>query len=169
MTEPEFRPDRLLAVLQEHGVRYVLIGGFAAVLRGSATPTYDVDIIPDPAPDNLARLSSALRDLDARVRVEGTPGGLAFEHDADSLAQISTLNLVTHAGELDIALHTAGVTGFDAWERGATAITVLGVPVRLAALDDVIASKQAADRDKDRAVLPMLRELARRLGYDSGA
>lgn len=166
MSVPEYRPDRILAVLHEHGVRYVLIGGFAAVLHGSALPTYDVDIVPDPAPANLGALSAALRDLDARVRVDGIPGGLPFAHDAAALAQITVLTLVTRAGELDIALHPAGIGDFATWDRGAVGIAVLGIPTRLAALADVIASKQAADRDKDRIALPMLRELARRQGQD---
>jgi hypothetical protein len=63
-----FDPGALLRVLHQHDVRYVLIGGLAAALRGSATPTFDVDITPATGADNLARLSEALKDLDARIR-----------------------------------------------------------------------------------------------------
>jgi len=163
VTQVQFRPDVILAVLHQHHVRYVVIGGFAATLNGSASPTYDIDIVPDPAPDNLGALSSALRDLDARIRVDGIPGGVPFAHDAAVLAQITVLNLVTRAGELDVALHPAGIADFGTWDAGAVSIVVLGTPTRIAGIGDVIASKEAADRDKDRAVLPMLRELARRL------
>ncbi len=163
----DYRPDAILAVLHRHEVRYVLIGGFAAVLRGSAVPTYDVDIVPEPSAENLARLSAALRDLDARVRVDGMAGGLAFDHDADSLAQLSVLNLVTTAGDLDVAMRPTGLSDFAAWDRDATDIVVLGVPTRLASLDDVIRSKEAAGRDKDVLALPMLRALAARLRRDA--
>jgi hypothetical protein len=64
-----FDPDALLEVLHRHDVQYVLIGGLAAALRGSATPTFDVDITPAADAANLARLSAALTELDARVRV----------------------------------------------------------------------------------------------------
>ncbi len=168
LTPADYRPDAILAVLHRHGVRYVLIGGFAAVLRGSAVPTYDVDIVPEPSVANLARLSAALRDLDARVRVDGMPGGLAFDHDADSLAQVSVLNLVTNAGDLDVALRPTGLSDFAAWDQNATDIVVLGIPTRLAALDDVIRSKEAAGRDKDLLALPMLRALAARLRRADG-
>jgi hypothetical protein len=65
-----FDPDALLEVLHRHEVRYVLIGGLAAALRGSATPTFDVDITPAAGAANLGRLSAALKELDARIRVD---------------------------------------------------------------------------------------------------
>lgn len=163
MNEQRFRPQDILAALNEHQVRYVLIGGLAAIVHGSAAPTFDVDVVPEPRGENFARLSAALSALDARVRVEGIHGGLPFTHDADSLAGMFVLNLVTRAGDLDITLQPAGVDDFASWDAGATDQVVFGVLIRVAALADVIRSKEAADRDKDRAVLPMLRELARRL------
>ena len=157
-----FDPDALLDVLHRYDVRYVLIGGLAAVLRGSAVPTFDVDITPAADPGNLARLSAALTDLDARIRVEGIAGGLAFSHDATSLAHMTTLNLTTRLGDLDIALSPAGVGDYSQWEAKAASVTVLGVPVKVASLDDVIRSKEAAGRAKDRLQLPMLRALQQR-------
>jgi hypothetical protein len=158
----EFDPDALLEVLHQHDVRYVLIGGLAAALRGSAAPTFDVDITPDPSAGNLTRLSAALTDLDARIRVDGIPGGLAFSHDAASLAQMAMLNLVTRFGDLDIALRPAGAGDYSDWEAEADSVTVLGVPVQVASLDGIIRSKEAADRDKDRLQLPLLRALQQR-------
>lgn len=158
-----FRPDELIRVLHEHEVRFVLIGGLAATLHGSAHPTFDVDITPDPTPANLARLSSALRALDARIRIDGMPDGLPFDHDASSLARLTMLNLVTRAGDLDIALHPAGITTFADWDAHAIDLVVLGVPVRVARLDEIIRSKEAAGRDKDRVTLPLLRALRDRL------
>lgn len=164
MTElPGFRPEEILRVLHEHDVRYVLIGGLAAVLHGSARSTYDVDITPDVTAENLARLSAALLALNARVRVDGLPGGLAFDHDATSLAGMTTLNTVTDAGDLDITMRPAGLPDFAEWRRDAVDIVVLGVPVVVASIDAVVRSKEAAGRPKDRAALPMLRELRNRL------
>lgn len=158
-----FRPDEVIRILHEHHVRFVLIGGLAATLHGSAHPTFDIDITPDESPENLQRLSAALRALDARVRVDGIPGGLPFDHDAASLARMTVLNLVTKAGDLDIAMHPAGVATFSEWNSGAIDLVVLGVPVRVAGLDEIIRSKEAAGRDKDRVTLPLLRVLRDRL------
>ena len=81
----EFVPEEILRILNKHEVRYVLIGGLAATFYGSVTPTFDVDITPEMTMVNLARLSAALTELDARIRVEGVPDGLPFSHDATSL------------------------------------------------------------------------------------
>jgi hypothetical protein len=158
----EFRPERILKVLNDNGVRYVLIGGLAAAFHGSTTPTTDVDVTPEMSRDNLERLSEALDDLDARIRVEGIPEGLPFGHDAASLASITMLNLVTRYGDLDIASQPAGLTRYEDWAAKAQDIVVLGVEVHVADLGDIVRSKAAAGRDKDRAQLPILRALHER-------
>lgn len=150
-------------MLERHGVRCVVIGGLAATLHGSGTVTFDVDIVPDPEPVNLNRLSGALGELGARVRVDGIPDGLDFDHSPSALSRMSVLNLVTTFGELDLTFHPAGIPDFADWERGAEEREALGVRFRLASLADVIRSKEAADRAKDRATLPVLRELQARL------
>ncbi len=164
----EFRPDEVIRVLHDHQVQFVLIGGLAATLHGSAHPTFDVDITPDDSPENLTRLSAALRALNARIRVEGIEGGLPFDHDANTLARMTVLNLVTRAGDLDIAMHPAGVATFAEWNAHATDLVVLGVPVRVARLDEIVRSKEAAGREKDRLTLPLLRLLRDRSRRDHG-
>ena len=81
---------------------------------------------------------------------------------------MKTLNLITRAGDLDIALEPAGVGAFASWDAGAEDIVVLDVPTRVAAIEDVVRSKEAADRDKDRVMLPMLRALVRRIREREG-
>ncbi len=159
----EFKPEEILRILAEHEVRYVLIGGLAATLYGMAAPTFDVDITPEMSLENLSRLSAALKALDARIRVDGIPEGLPFSHDAASLRDMSTLNLATGYGPLDIASQPAGVSRFDDWDADAAEIVVSGVHVRLASLEDIVKSKEAAGRDKDKAQLPLLRALLERL------
>jgi hypothetical protein len=156
---PEFRPEEMLRVLAEHGVRSVLIGGFAAVIHGSPYVTTDIDVVPDASTENLERLSSALRELHARVWTPGEPEGLAFDHDPASLAGARTWNLVTDLGRLDITFEPSGTAGYADVARDAVRLTILGVKVDVASLADVIRSKEAAGRDKDRLVLPVLRRL----------
>ena len=154
-----FDPVGMVAVLNEHGVRYVLIGGFAATIHGSPYVTTDIDVTPALDADNLTRLSSALRDLDARVRTDDAPDGLPFDHDGPSLGRNRIWNLVTRFGALDIAFVPSGTTGFDDLGRDAVTLEILGEVVRVASLADVVRSKSAAGRPKDAAQLPLLRRL----------
>jgi hypothetical protein len=154
---------RLLEVLHRHKVAFVLIGGLAAVYHGSPFPTEDADITPRSDRANLKRLAAALVELDARVRTESEPEGLAFNFDAESLAATDTLNLMTNAGDLDISVVPAGTSGYEDLRRDADRAELYGVTVQIASLADVIRSKQAANRPKDQRVLPTLRAiLARR-------
>lgn len=153
-----FRGEAILEVLRRHDVAFVLIGGFAAVAQGSPIPTNDVDITPEQNPGNFARLSVALNELAAKVRVEGQDP-LPFSHSAESLAAASTWNLTTTFGDLDISLTPAGTFGYDDLRRDAVEVELRGVPVLLASLADIVRSKGAAGRDKDRRTLPVLREL----------
>lgn len=156
-----FRADEILRVLERHQVSFVLIGGFAANVHGSPMLTTDVDITPQELPDNLARLSAALTELDARIRAEGVEP-LPFSHDAESLAAGRSWNLTTRFGDLDISMTPSGTRGYDDLRRDAVEVTVRGVPVLLASLADIVRSKDAAGRDKDRRALPVLRELLAR-------
>lgn len=156
---------RLLETLQRHHVVYVLIGGLAALFHGSPFPTEDADIAPADDSDNLARLAAALRELNARIRTESDSEGVAFVCDARTLASAQTWNLVTDAGDLDIAFRPSGTDGYQDLHRDATAEVLYDTTVEIASLADVIRSKQAANRPKDQRVLPTLREiLARRDG-----
>lgn len=157
-----FRPDEILKVLEDHRVRYVVIGGLAAALYGSGTITFDVDIVPDSTPENLTRLSAALDDLVARIRVDGIEGGLPFDHDAGSLESMEVINLVTNHGDFDVTFHPSGVSSFSEWEDNAEDAEALGVHFRLASLTDIIRSKEAAGRPRDQIAVPLLRELLKR-------
>jgi hypothetical protein len=150
---------RMLAVLERHQVRYVLIGGLAAVYHGSPFPTEDADITPAAGAENLQRLSAALIDLKARIRTESIPGALPFAHDAASLAAASTWSLTTEAGDLDISFRPDGTMGYGDLERQAESAHLHGSVIRVASLADVIRSKQAANRPKDQRVLPTLRRI----------
>jgi hypothetical protein len=149
----------LLGALGRRGVKYVLIGGLAGVVHGSPFPTEDVDITPERSAENLARLSAALTDLNARVRAQDVPDGLPFSDDASSLASVAVWNLTTPYGDLDISFVPDGTEGFADLTREAAATSILGLEVTVASLADVIRSKQAANRPKDQRVLPTLREI----------
>src|SRR5690349_9640687 len=96
--EPRLRPEPILRALLEHGVEFVVIGGFAATLHGSPAVTFDIDIVPKRDVDNLERLSKALHAIDARIWTQPEPQGLPFDHDAKSLRDANILNLITEFG-----------------------------------------------------------------------
>jgi hypothetical protein len=158
-----YEPERLLQTLNRYGVAYVVVGGLAAVAHGSTLPTEDVDITPARDRPNLDRLGAALSELNARLRTEHEPQGVAFPCDGASIAaQPLMLNLVTDVGDVDLTLTPTGFpTGYDELVIRSVSIDVGdGKATLIAALDDVIASKRAAGRNKDLAALPYLNALA---------
>ena len=155
-----FQPERILDVLVRHGVLFVAIGGWAANLQGSPIPTGDVDITPKLDRENLSRLSASLKELGARIFTVSEPKGMPFDHDAESLAATRVWNLVTEFGLLDISFEPKGTRGFDDLDRDALDFAVNSqLVVRIASLADIVRSKEAAGRDKDRRALPVLREI----------
>jgi predicted nucleotidyltransferase len=155
----DFRPERILRILNKHKVRYVVIGGLAAIIHGSDIPTTDVDITPEDTMDNLERLSRALREMNARVWTQPVPEGLPFDHDAASLADVQILNLVTDFGRFDVTRTPAGTRGYDDLHRDAVTVHIYNLDVPVASLADVVRSKEAAGREKDLRFLPQLRRL----------
>jgi hypothetical protein len=153
-----FDAAAIVAVLNRHRVRYVVIGAFAALAQQAPIdPTQDLDVAPAAGPENLRRLSRALRELGARVRADGVDGGLPFDHDAASLGRARVWNLVCPHGEFDVCFRPSGIEGgYDELAVRAHRVRVDGVEVDVADLDDVIRSKEAAGRPKDLGVLPAL-------------
>lgn len=158
-----YRPDEILDVLERHQVLYVVIGGLAAELRGSPYVTRDVDVTPARTRENFIRLAAALRELDAKLRIPDMEEPLAIPLDERTFEQGTTWTFVTKHGYLDIALLPDGTRGYDDLRRSATREQITDtVTIFVAALADVIRSKEAAGREKDRAVLPILRQVLER-------
>ena len=158
-SEPDFEPEEILRTLDKHQVRYILVGGMAAVVYGSDEVTTDIDVTPELTAENLGRLSAALRELNARLWTQQEPEGLAFDHDAASLAGVEILNLITDYGRLDITSKPAGTHGFEDLRRDAVRYRIFNIDVLVASLADVVRSKEAAGRSKDLRTLPTLRRL----------
>lgn len=157
---PLLGPRGIVAALRRHDVRYVLIDGLAAALHGSPLRTNDADICPARDPANLDRLAAALDDMDARIALPDDERGVAFPHVGEFLGRVQVWNLVTRFGRLDISLNPSGTDGYEDLVRDATRMDLgEGHEAPVAALLDVIRSKQAAGRDKDRRALPVLRQL----------
>lgn len=152
----EFDPLPLLQVLRRHDVRFVVVGGIAAIAQGSPIPTYDLDVTPARDRENLERLALALRELDAKLRVPHGPG-VPFPIDATFLAEGTAWTLDTKLGPFDLVVAPAGTSGYDDVDVDAADVELAeGLVVRVASLRDVIRMKQASGRPKDLAALPAL-------------
>ena len=167
MPSGDFDPERMLSALAAEGVAFVLIGGMAAILHGDVGVTVDLDVVPDRDAANLGRLARALRALGARIRTEGEPQGLAFDCSAQFFANLSPdsiVNMTTEAGDLDVTFCPSGTQGFRDLRRDAIEIEAADrLHIQVASLADIIRSKEAAGREKDRLALPRLRRLLDRL------
>jgi len=156
--KPELNAAAIVAALNRHQVRYVVIGAFAAIAQQAPIPaTRHIDLTPEASQENLTRLSLALKELGARIRTDEVPDGLPFDHDATSLAAAEVWNLICADGEFDISFHPSGFTaGYAQLVVNAHRLRVGEVEVVVADLADVIRSKESAGRPKDLRVLPML-------------
>ena len=161
-------PELLIRTLARHGVDYVLIGALGARMHGFPRVTADADITPARDPANLERLAAALRELEAKIYTEAVPEGLAFDCSPPMLARADTWNLVTRAGRLDLAFTPSGTRGYDDLASRATHFAVFDADLAVARLEDIMRSKAAADRPKDRQDVLIMREMLARGRRESG-
>jgi len=156
---PEFRPAALLKRLVAHGVDFVVVGGIAMVGHGSARVTNDLDICYATDPANLEALGAAMTELGATLR--GVEDDVPFTPDARTLRRTSILSLDSSDGPIDLLVGPAGVPSYEAIRTRADRVTLDGVSLLIASLDDLEAMKRAADRDKDRIDLEELDAIRR--------
>jgi hypothetical protein len=156
-TPPSFDPIRAFGALQKHGVRFVVIGGFAGRIWGSPTVTNDVDVCYARDRANLERLARALSSLHARLR--GAPESVRFPLDARTIEAGDHFTFVTDAGNLDCLGVPAGSNGYEDLASTATEFDLEKVKVKVAALEDLIRMKRAAGRPKDRIEVEVLKAL----------
>ena len=162
-------PDvaRISEVLDRHGVDYLVIGGVATQAYGAERPTSDFDCLVRRSVENFDRLGAAMRELRARLRVEGLSdkeaAALPVQLDGLTLSRSQISTWATDAGNLDILVDMVDRQGhrqrYEDLEAAAERLTVRGIQVRVAGLKDIIASKEHAGRPKDRAALPELYRL----------
>jgi len=144
----------ILRTLRSHDVEFIIVGGVSAVLNGAPIATFDVDIVHRRTRDNVARLKAALAELDAHCRNRPSQ---KVRPDTAQLAGPGRQLLLTSAGPLDVL----GALGDIEYEDLLTDTTEFMIDdisgIRVLNLDRLILLKEALGREKDNAVLPVLR------------
>ena len=152
------RPDFLLILrtLSGRRVDFIVVGGVCAVLHGAPLATFDLDLVHSREPDNVERLMTALEELDAYYRGQG---GRVIRPDGSHLSSPGHQLLMTKAGPLDLLGVIGKGRGYEELLKHTVEASVSGdVTVRLLDLETLIETKQEAAREKDRAVLAILRQ-----------
>lgn len=153
MERPDFRV--ILRTLTERQVEFLVVGGVAAVLQGAPVSTFDLDIVHSREDSNLDRLVAALQDLDAYYREKPD---LRIAPDRGKLQGAGHHLLLTHAGPLDVLGAVVTGDGYAALRDHSAPVDLGdGLVVRVLDLRTLIAIKERLNREKDRAVLPVLR------------
>jgi hypothetical protein len=142
----ELDAERILVVLAEASVDYVLIGGLAVQTHGHLRTTIDVDVLPRPDPSNLARLADALNTLDARVLNSGHEGERV---DAAMLPRATLWQFATRHGAIDVLHEAPGAPPYDELRERALEIRLGDMTVAVAGRDDLINMKRASGRPVD--------------------
>jgi hypothetical protein len=143
----EFDVAELLRRLVAAGVDFVVIGGIAAVLHGSARLTRDLDIVFAPDNANLEALGRVLVESNARLR--GVDDEVPFVPDARTLADVQLLTLETDAGWFDVHKRPDGSPPYDRLRRNAVRMNAGGFSILVSSIDDLISMKRAAGRPQD--------------------
>ncbi len=146
---------RLLRLLARHRVQFIIVGGVAASLHGSARSTQDLDIVYARSKENHRRMAVALRGH--RPYLRGAPPGLPFLWDEETILRGLNFTLETDLGDLDLLGEIAGGGGYDDLRPHSIEFEAFGLRLRCLDLDTLIRVKQAAGRVRDLEAVAELR------------
>lgn len=156
--QPDFDPRPILEVLVRHEVDFVLAGGLAGVVLGSAFQTGDVDVVYERSNENLERLARGLTELGASLR--GAPKNVPSQLDARTLAAGQNFTFETRFGSLDILGDPAGAPRYEVLRDASTNYDIGGVTIAVSSIDHLIAMKEAAGRPRDKLMVSEYKLLA---------
>ena len=137
----------LLATLRAAEAKFLVIGGVAATLHGSARLTMDLDIVYSREPIDIERLAEGLKPLHPYPR--GAPPGLPFRWDERTLEAGWNFTLTTDLGDLDLFAEVTGGRRYEDLQPHTVEVVVFGQSVRVLDLATLILTKRAAGRPKD--------------------
>lgn len=161
MREPEAlqQTDQLLALLQDAGVDFMIIGGVAAIMHGAATSTMDLDVAAPLTPDNVKRLMSALHPYHPKHVTRPDLGEIT--DSIERLCEFRMLLIDTDLGRLDVLREVQPLGAAEAL-RSVEMESADGRRYRVLDLDQLIEVKTFVGRPKDRIMEHELRALRAR-------
>lgn len=139
----------VFASLQKHNVKYLVIGGIAAVLHGVPRATFDLDILIEADPENARLLLDAL--LEAKL------GTAALTSVEDLLAH--EITIFKDWVRIDVQTATPGLSFNEAWQRREI-MTYQGQEFYVVSKTDLVASKRAAGRERDLEDVRLLEDVS---------
>lgn len=148
----------LIHTLTDAGVEYILVGGVAATVHGSARLTRDVDVVYARTPANMERLVSALAPHAPYLR--GAPPGLPFSWDERTVSRGLNFTLTTALGDLDLLGEITGGGGFDQLLPRSHRVEIFERGVLCLDLPSLISVKRAAGRPRDLEAVAELEAIA---------
>ena len=138
----------ILQQLAAQQVEFVVIGGLAMRVHGSAHITDDLDVCYRRTPQNIQAVAAAFAPLHPYLR--GAPPGLPFRFDGPTIRAGLNFTLTTDHGDVDLLGEVSGVGEYDQVLARSVEVEMFGLKVRVLSLDGLIAAKKAAGRNKDR-------------------
>jgi hypothetical protein len=138
-------------------VDFILIGGMAAILHGSARVTFDVDLVYSRTDENIERLAAALASYSPYLR--DAPRDLPFAWDAKTIRNGLNFTLTTSLGDIDLFGEIADGESYQDLLKHSFGVEAFGVRFRCVDLPTLIRIKEAAGRTKDRDAIAELRVL----------
>jgi hypothetical protein len=147
--------ERILEVLAEYAVDYVIVGGLAVQTHGHVRTTIDIDVYPRPQRANLTRLAAALNALEARTL---NPGSEELAIDAAMLPRATMWQFSTPHGAIDVLHDAPGAPPYEDLRARALKIRLGQLSLTVAGLDDLISMKRASGRQVDLEDLAALTE-----------
>ena len=142
---------RLLEVLADSGIDFVIVGGFAAVLHGSSQVTQDIDLCLSFSSDQIEKLRNCLAPFHPKHRV--TPQRLSFLEHPENLSSLKNLYLETDLGVLDLLSLIGGVGDYEKVSQSAQEVMLYGRKFKLIGLEALIEAKKFMARPKDIATI----------------
>ncbi|MSU59363.1 MAG: hypothetical protein EXS35_14530 [Pedosphaera sp.] len=152
--------EQAMRVLTGDGIEFIVIGGVAGALHGSAFITQDLDVVYSRERENIRRLATALQSHQPYLR--GAPEGLPFRWDEATIRNGLNFTLTTSLGDLDLLGEVAGGGNYSDLSPHSQEVGGFGVRFRLVNLEKLIVLKRAAGRPKDLAVIAELQGILER-------
>jgi predicted nucleotidyltransferase len=147
----------IIKVLTGHDVEFIVVGGVAANLFGSARLTFDLDIVYNRKEENLRQIVKALGNANPYLR--GAPPGLPFNLDLRTLRNGLNFTLTTDLGPIDLLGEIPGARSYEELLNDSFEIKEQDLAFRCVTLPRLIQLKNAAGRPKDLESLAELRAI----------